>query len=180
MVALKLKTGGDEAGLLLLPWPRPLAEWPEEDFVRVPAGNHRQVVRFLDLAGSFVAIKELPDRLARREFDILEKLREEGLPAVSLIGIATSRIGENGAELESALITHHLSYSLPYRNLFGGPIHVEQRHQLFDALAVLLVRLHLAGFYWAAARRTTPCSGATRVPSGRTWSTPRPRSATRS
>ena len=148
MVALKLKTGGDEAHLLLLPWHQPLAEWPEDDFVQVPAGFHRHVVRFLDLAGSFVAIKELPERLARREYDILEQLREEGLPAVSLIGIATSRAGDDGNQLESALITRHLSYSLPYRNLFGGPIHEEQRHQLIDALAVLLVRLHLAGFYW--------------------------------
>ena len=148
MVALTLKTGGEEASLLLLPWERPLVEWPEKDFVQVPAGNHRHVVRFLDLAGSFVAIKELPERLARREYDILEQLREEGLPAVSLIGIATSRTDGDGDELESALITHHLSYSLPYRSLFGGPIDEEQRQQLVDALAVLLVRLHLAGFYW--------------------------------
>lgn len=148
MVALKLKTGGDEAELLALPWNRPLTDWPDDDFVRIPAGNHRHVVRFLDLRGTFVALKELPERLALREYDILEQLREEGLPAVTLIGIATDRVDERGVALESALITRHLSYSLPYRNLFSGPSQEDLRLRLVDALAVLLVRLHMAGFYW--------------------------------
>ena len=148
VVALKLKTGGNEAELLTLPWHRPLADWPDDDFVRIPAGNHRHVVRFLDLEGTYVALKELPERLARREYDILEQLREEGLPAVTLIGIATGRVDEHAVVLESVLITRHLSYSLPYRNLFSGPSQDDLRRRLVDALAVLLVRLHMTGFYW--------------------------------
>lgn len=148
MVDLKLKTDGHEAELLTLPWHRPLVTWPDDDFVRIPAGDHRHVVRFLDLGGRYVALKELPERLARREYDILEQLREEGLPAVTLIGIATGRVDDHGVELESVLVTRHLSYSLPYRNLFSGPSQEDLRQRLVDALAVLLVRLHIAGFYW--------------------------------
>jgi hypothetical protein len=148
MVALTLKTTDHQADLLRLPWERPLAEWPDEDLVSLPAGNFRHVVRFLDLGGTFVALKELPDRLARREFEILGELREERLPAVTLIGIATDRAGPKGEPLEAVLITRHLSYSVPYRSLFGNPSQADQRHRLVDALAVLLVRLHLAGFYW--------------------------------
>ena len=148
MLALKLKTGGREADLLELPWHLPLAEWPDHDFVLIPVGEHRHVVRFLDLGDTLFAFKELPERLARREYDILEQLREEGLPAVTLIGIATGRVDELGDALDGVLVTKHLGYSLPYRSLFSTPGERELRLRLVDALAVLLVRLHIAGFFW--------------------------------
>jgi hypothetical protein len=48
------------------------------------------------------------------------------------------------------LITRHLDYSLPYRSLLSGrglriPFLGER---LLDSLVGLLVRLHLAGFFW--------------------------------
>ena len=46
------------------------------------------------------------------------------------------------------LITEHLAYSLPYRALFSQYVRPETATRLIDALAVLLVRLHLLGFYW--------------------------------
>jgi hypothetical protein len=57
------------------------------------------------------------------------------------------------------LITRHLEYSLPYRQLFthrrptvedeADPHSLKGLHsRLLDALALLLVRMHLAGFYW--------------------------------
>ena len=46
------------------------------------------------------------------------------------------------------LITKHLEYSLPYRALFGGRGFADLREKLLDALAQLLVRLHLGGFFW--------------------------------
>ena len=148
MVALKLKTTGREAELLDLPWTTPLEQWPDDDFVRLTAGAHRHVVRFLDLEGDFIALKELPPGLAEREFDMLGRLREEGLPGVTLIGIATDRRGGDGEPLEAVLLTRHLRYSLPYRALFTKPTRPDRRDHLVDALAVLLVRLHLAGFFW--------------------------------
>ena len=46
------------------------------------------------------------------------------------------------------LITRHLDFSLPYRLLFSGPGVADLRNSLLDALAELLVRIHLAGFFW--------------------------------
>jgi hypothetical protein len=46
------------------------------------------------------------------------------------------------------LITKHLEYSLPFRTLFTGHGVPDLRNSLLDALAQLLVRLHLVGFFW--------------------------------
>ena len=46
------------------------------------------------------------------------------------------------------LITRHLDYSLPYRTLFARGQRPDLRRRLLDALAELLVRLHLGGFFW--------------------------------
>jgi hypothetical protein len=52
-----------------------------------------------------------------------------------------------GEEL-SVLVTRFLDNSLPYRTLFHAPDLATYRERLLDAVAGLLVRLHLAGFYW--------------------------------
>ena len=67
---------------------------------------------------------------------------------MSLIGIATDRTAADGEPLEAVLITRHLSYSLPYRVVFTDLSNERQRRQMIDALAVLLVRLHIGGFFW--------------------------------
>ena len=54
----------------------------------------------------------------------------------------------DGEELPAALITQHLQFSLPYRSLFSRGMTAEHVPTLIDAIVVLLVRLHLAGFYW--------------------------------
>jgi len=64
------------------------------------------------------------------------------------VGVVTGRTGEDGDELEAVLITRHLSFSLPYRWLFTGRGVPDLRARLLDALAALLVRLHLDGFFW--------------------------------
>ena len=46
------------------------------------------------------------------------------------------------------LITRHLEYSLPYRALFSGAAIPDLRTHLLNALAELLARLHLRGFFW--------------------------------
>ncbi len=148
MVALTLRRSPSRPRLLELPWSTPLEDWPDEDFVRLPTGTHRHVVRFLKHDGEYYALKELPARLAEREFTNLDRLRDEGLPAVTLIGIATDRTDTDGDPLEAVLITRHLRYSLAYRTVFTDLSNVTQRRQMIDALAVLLVRLHIGGFFW--------------------------------
>ncbi|MFW2382277.1 MAG: DUF4032 domain-containing protein [Acidimicrobiales bacterium] len=149
MVALTLKTSPTaQPDFLSLPWATPLEDWPDEMAVRLPRGRHRHVVRFIDHEGVFFAFKELPSPLAHKEFELLDFLKEAGLPVVDLIGVADQRVGPDGTELEAVLITQHLRYSLPYLHLFAGPGSDGLHDKLVDALAVLLCRIHLAGFFW--------------------------------
>ena len=54
----------------------------------------------------------------------------------------------DGEELDACLLTRHLQFSLPYRALFSQTLRPDTAQRLIDALAVLLVRLHLTGFWW--------------------------------
>ena len=74
VVNLRLRRSAGRPKLLGLPWDTPLEHWPDEDFVRLPAGSHRHVVRFLKHDEEFYALKELPTRLAEREFANLDHL----------------------------------------------------------------------------------------------------------
>src|ERR1700731_946246 len=59
----------EAAGLLTLPFDQPLAEWQDERLVEVrQRGVHRHVVRFVADSGELFALKELEERLARREY----------------------------------------------------------------------------------------------------------------
>lgn len=148
MVAFRLKTILPQEELLTLPWDLPLERWPSETTVILPVGLHRNVVRFVPAADDYMAMKELPHRLAVREFDILTALHQQGLPTVGLIGIATDRNDRSGAPLPSILLTKFLPYSLPYSHLFSAPSLPSLGDHLVDALVVLLVRLHLDGVFW--------------------------------
>ncbi len=128
-----------------LPWELPLEDWDVARIVEVMRGIHRHVVRFVDYGGTLYALKEMPARLAEREYRLLRRMADEALPAVEAVGTVTR------ADLEAVLITRYLDYSLPYRTLFThrrNPDVTGLTGQLLDALAVLLVRLHSAGYYW--------------------------------
>ena len=131
-----------------LPWDEPLAEWTSERLVEVVRGIHRHVVRFVEYDSApgpaIYAIKELPEPIARREYSLLRGLAAAELPVVDAVGVVTDR----GEGLESALITRHLDYSLPFRTLFARGSVPDLRRRLLDAGAELLVRLHLGGFFW--------------------------------
>jgi hypothetical protein len=45
-------------------------------------------------------------------------------------------------------VTRHLKGSLPYRSMFETTMRLGTIKRLLDALAVLLMRLHLSGFAW--------------------------------
>jgi hypothetical protein len=129
--------------LLTLPWDRPLAEWTEH-VVPVPRGLSRHVVRVIHLDGSFYAVKETQEPIAKREYRLLRDLGRRGLPAVTPVAVVSERPAEQGA----ALVTRHLAFALPYRAVFANGLPPGGLPLLVDALVVLLVRLHLAGFYW--------------------------------
>ena len=107
-------------------------------------GISRHVVRFVDYDGRLYALKEIPRRLAEREYRLLRALGEEDMPVVEAVGVAADR----GPDLDATLITRHLEFSIPYRELFSDRGVPDLHATLLNALAGLLVRLHLAGFFW--------------------------------
>ena len=127
-----------------LPWNEPLEEWDSPRFVNLIRGISRHVVRFVEYDGVLYALKELPERPARREWTLLRRLEGQELPVVEAVGIVTDR----DADLDAILITRHLEYSLPYRALFSGAAIPDLRTHLLNALAELLARLHIRGFFW--------------------------------
>ena len=95
-----------------------------------------------------IAVKEtLPD-LAKREYEMLKDLQKLDIPCVEPFANIKNRRDNEGNELPAVLITRHLKFSLPYRAMWSQGLRAETATRLVDALAVLLVRLHLAGFFW--------------------------------
>ncbi len=147
-MALRIVATRPSPALVTLPWSRSLEDWDDSLFVRLPRGISRHVVRIVRLGQDVYAIKETPEKIAFREYRMLRDLRRLGLPTVEPVGVVVGRQGSDGEELQSALITRHLQYSLPYRTLFSHGLRAASLPRLLDALAVLLVRLHLEGFFW--------------------------------
>jgi hypothetical protein len=146
--SLEITAASVDPEILDLPWSVPVEEWPAERLAALPRGLSRHVVRFVRLGGAVLAVKEIDEALARREYGLLRLLRRIGMPSVEPVGVVTGRVRADGSPLEPALVTRHLRFSLPYRALFSQSLRTDTASRLVDALAVLLVRLHLAGFYW--------------------------------
>lgn len=145
---MQFASGPDPTDLLSLPWSTPLEAWPGSLLVALPRGISRHIVRFARIAGQVYAIKEIAQPLAEREYALLRQLARTGVPVVEAVGVVSDRVCANGQELDAALVTRHLAFSLPYRALFSRRLDPDLEPKLLDALAELLVRLHLAGFAW--------------------------------
>jgi tRNA A-37 threonylcarbamoyl transferase component Bud32 len=137
-----------QAALLELPWTLQLEDWPDDRVVEIERGIGRHVVRFVELGGAFFALKELPPRLAEREYRLLGTLEREGVPAVEVVGVADERTSATGEDLAAVLITRYLEFALPYRLILGRATLPATERSIRAALAELLVRLHIAGFFW--------------------------------
>jgi hypothetical protein len=145
---LQITTARPDPALLDLPWRLPLEEWPESTLAALPRGISRHVVRFVRLGNRVIAVKEIKSEIADREYAMLRNLRRLDVPAVEPFGVVHGRTSADGEPLDSCLITHHLQFSLPYRALFSQSLRPDTAVRLMDALALLLVRLHLEGFWW--------------------------------
>ena len=142
-------TGIDDSSLLLdLPWDVPLEQWPADQIVPLPRGISRHVVRFVRVQGRVYAVKEVGRHSAEREHRLLRALEPRDVPCVEAVGIVDGRSSPSGEPLETALVTRHLQFSLPYRALFSQRLRPDTAVRLLDALSLLLVRLHTEGFYW--------------------------------
>ena len=145
---LQITAAAPDPALLDLPWDVPLEDWPTELLAALPRGISRHVVRFVKLSGKVIAVKEIGESVAYREYELLRQLGRLDAPSVEPVGVITGRRAPDGEPLEAVLITQHLQFSLPYRALFSHSLRPDTATRLIEALAVLLVRLHLAGFYW--------------------------------
>jgi Domain of unknown function (DUF4032) len=148
VVRLQFVPGGEPGGLLDLPWSTQLAAWEDPRLVDMVHGTSRHVVRFVADGGRVFALKETTEREARREYGMLRRLTAEGLPAVQPVGVVTGRRTSIGEPLAAVLISRYLDFSLPYRYLFAQERRPDLPGLLIDAGVVLLVRLHLEGFFW--------------------------------
>lgn len=137
-----------DPALLELPWDIPLSQWPEHYIAALPRGLSRHVVRFVHLSDRIIAVKEIGASVAHKEYELLRDLHRIEAPSVVPTAVITGRTDAQGEELNAVLVTEHLQFSLPYRALFSQHMTSETAMRLIDALAVLLVRLHLLGFYW--------------------------------
>jgi len=146
--ALSITASSVDPGLLTLPWSTPLGEWPSNHIVFLPKGISRHLVRFANLSGRVVAIKETTEAMARREYDMLGNLARLDVPCVERVAVIAGRTDAAGDPLPAALVTAHLKFSLPYRALFTQVLRPDTATRLVDALALLLVRLHNVGFFW--------------------------------
>ena len=145
---LNITAATAEPALLDLPWHLPLEDWPKENIAALPKGLSRHTVRFAHLNDHVIAIKETLFDLAKREYEMLRKLEKLDIPCVEPFAIINNRTDSTGAPLPAVLITRHLKFSLPYRAMWSQGLRDQTAKRLVDALALLLVRLHLVGFFW--------------------------------
>ncbi|MDP5227791.1 MULTISPECIES: DUF4032 domain-containing protein [Arthrobacter] len=146
--SLSITAASADPELLDLPWHIALEDWPQANLAALPRGISRHVVRFAHLGGSVIAIKETSEHVARHEYHMLRKLARLDVPGVEPVAVITGRTTPDGAPLNPCLVTRHLKFSMPYRALFSQMLRKDTLTRLIDALALLLVRLHLVGFYW--------------------------------
>jgi len=152
-MTLRITGFGEEiAAVSGLPWNQPLEQWPEDPALAEKRGISRHVVRLIrvnDEPDSEVyAVKETVSEFANREYAALRELRRLQAPSVDPIAVVEGRKDINGEELPCVLATRFLPYSLPYRVVLSGALSPHDILNMANALALLLVRLHLLGFWW--------------------------------
>lgn len=146
MAALDLRLRVPSPDLLALPWREPLATWDMTAvaFRDVPVGPSRHLVRFVEADDRLWALKDLPARVAHKEYAALRAMEDRGLAAVRAAGVVLQPVDD-----AAILVTHYLERSWQYRRLLMRvPATAAPRGRLFDAMAALLVDLHRTGIYW--------------------------------
>jgi hypothetical protein len=137
--------------------------------------ERRRPVRQVAYGDAIYTVKELPAHLAQREYTVLRALEGQGIAVASPVelvegrhqGAVSAREADPDAGADAALITRLAPFSFTYREIVSragvragpelrpgvgpgmGPEGAEiRRAQLVDALAGLLVELHVAGCFW--------------------------------
>jgi len=144
-------SGTEIISLYDLPWSKLLEDWPEDPGLTSMRGISRHVVRLVrtgDRDEDVFAVKETVEEFSAREYALLRELNSRGAPCVEPLAVVTGRLDLRGNELPTALVTRYLAYSLPYRVILSGNVTPHEINTMANALALLLVKLHLLGFWW--------------------------------
>ena len=153
-MSLRITGLGEEIGAVIgLPWEQPLEQWPEDPNLAEKRGISRHVVRLVradeeDSNSEIYAVKETVVEFAKREYKALIELKKLGAPSVEPIAVIEGRTKSAGEELPCAIATRFLPYSLPYRVVLSQSVSEHDINNMANALAYLLVQLHLLGFWW--------------------------------
>jgi hypothetical protein len=152
-MTLRITGFGEEiAAVSGLPWDLPLEQWPEDAALAEKRGISRHIVRLIRVNdepdAEIYAVKETVSEFANREYAALRELRRLQAPSVDPIAVVEGRKDVNGEDLPCVLATRFLPYSLPYRVVLSGALSPQDISNMANALALLLVRLHLLGFWW--------------------------------
>ncbi len=152
MSELKITGLGDDIfSLYNMSWQKPLEDWQEDPYLTDMRGISRHVVRLVrtgDRDEDVYAVKETVSEFANREYAMLRELAQRGAPSVDAAAVVEGRLDNRGNELPPALVTRYLPFSLPYRVILSRSVTAHEVNQMASALALLLVRLHLLGFWW--------------------------------
>ena len=144
----RLSVRPDHPDFVDLDWSKPISDWDSPRLVSMPEGIHRHPVVFVAYAQGVYAIKELPIRFARHEFETLGAMEEITRHVAVPVGLVERPWIDEYTEASGAVITAYVSHAFPYRHLVSGHDFGQRRGSLLDAFAGLLVELHLHGFYW--------------------------------
>jgi hypothetical protein len=131
-----------------LRWELPVDEWTGDRMATMPVGIHRHPVVFVAYDEGIYAIKEMSLRLAVNEYRVLRRLTGFTQRAAEPVALAERHWLDPHDEGAGVVITRYVEHSFPYRRLVSGAGFGVRRNQMLDALAGLLVELHMAGCYW--------------------------------
>jgi hypothetical protein len=152
-MALTILGSGEEIALLTsLPWELPLEQWEEDPELGAQRGISRHVVRLVNVGtpekAEVFAIKETVPEFAKREYAHLRELANRSAPSVEPIAVVDGRESATGVPLPAIIVTRYLPFSLPYRIILTRNVTPYEIETMGSALSLLLVRLHLLGFWW--------------------------------
>jgi hypothetical protein len=131
-----------------LPWDLPVNDWSHRRLVEMPSGIHRHPVVFVAYDEGVFVIKELPRRLAVNEYHVFRALEDRSTRSAEPVGLVERSWVDPLDEQSAAVITRYVEHAFPYRHLVSGPGFGPRRDQMLDAVAGLLVELHLSGCFW--------------------------------
>jgi len=129
----EMADGSSELKELSLPWTLPLTDWPAGTTVAL--GTRDRLVR---ADGRRYVLTSLPEERSRKAFSDLRVLADHALPVVAPVGLVADREGQ-----PSLLATAWPEDAIPLEDALGG---CAETADLAEALATLMVHLHLAGY----------------------------------